>query len=254
MIEVSHNFYLVGLSYAIAVFGSYVALQLAIHIPTAKGSALWGWLSGSSIALGAGAIWSMHFIGMLAYDMPVAVHYDIPLTIASLILAIIVAGIGLFIVGRSQGSLIKLLVAGIAGGIGVSGMHYMGMAAMNMPVDMNFDYSIVALSIIIGIAAATAALWLAFNLRGSFQRFGSAYIMGLAVCGMHYTGMSAVSMMTNHKTTYESPYFSPEITALIIFATASVLLITLLLIAYFKTKSSTKQEDELDFDLELEFE
>ncbi len=83
MIEVSYNLYLVGLSYIIAVFGSFTALQLAIRIPTAKGTALWGWLSGAAVALGGGAIWSMHFIGMLAYQMPIEVGYDTGLTIGS---------------------------------------------------------------------------------------------------------------------------------------------------------------------------
>ncbi len=242
MIDVSYNFYLVGLSYTIAVFGSFTALQLAMRIPTAKGAALWGWLSSAALALGGGAIWSMHFIGMLAYRMPIKVGYDLGLTIGSLILAVVVAAIGLFIVGRGQSSVIKLLFAGVAGGLGVCGMHYTGMAAMIMPADMSYDMVIVGISVVIAIVAATVALWLAFNLRGNLQRFGSAFVMGLAVCGMHYTGMSALSITANNGAIVSASSFSPEILALSIFVTAGTVLITLLVVAFVQTKSTSSQD------------
>lgn len=250
MIEVSHDYFLVGLSFVIACFGSYSALQFAIHIPTAKGSALWGWLIGAAVALGGGAIWSMHFIGMLAYKMHMEVEYDIFLTIGSLVLAIVIASIGLFIVGRGKSSIIKLIFAGIAGGLGVAGMHYMGMAAMIMPADLSYDQNIVILSIVIAIVAATAALWLAFNLRGNLQRFGSAIVMGIAVCGMHYTAMSGVTMIPNNEATIRASFVEPDIMAYFIFAASSTLLVILFVsTSLFSTKNKTAAGNEaIDFE------
>ncbi len=243
MIEVEYNYFLVVLSYSIAVFGSFTALQLAIRIPTAKGSALWGWLFGAALALGGGAIWAMHFIGMLAYKIPMEVDYDPVMTIGSLVLAVVVAAVGLFIVGRGQSSIIKLLFAGVAGGLGVCGMHYTGMAAMLMPADTSYDQNIVALSVVIAIVAATAALWLAFNLRGNLQRFGSAFVMGIAVCGMHYTAMTGVTMTPNDGPIMSTSDIGSETMAITIFAAAVTLLVTLLVIAIFQTKSKINDEE-----------
>lgn len=194
MIEVEYNMLLVLISYVIAVFGSYVGLNLAIRIPAAKpGSDLYFWVALSSLAIG-GAIWSMHYIGMMAVDMKMAVSYDLGLTIVSMLLAIIFVAIGLAIVGRGVPSMAKLISGGVLAGLGVAAMHYTGMASMEMEATMSYNTPLFIASIVIAIVAATAALWLAFNLRGNLQRFGSAFIMGFAVCGMHYTGMAAMEM------------------------------------------------------------
>lgn len=187
----SYDLSLVILSYAISVFGAYTALQLAVAIPTAKGRALWGWLLGAAFAMGGGAIWSMHFIAMLAYRMSMPVSYDTGLTLASLAVAVLVTGIGLTIVGRGEASAARLIGGGVFTGLGVAAMHYTGMAAMVMPATLSYRPSLFGLSLVIAVAASTAALWLAFNLRGNWQMFGSAFVMGAAVCGMHYTGMAA---------------------------------------------------------------
>jgi NO-binding membrane sensor protein with MHYT domain len=186
---------LVALSYAISVLGSYTALQLAIAIPQAKDHATaFGWVVGAAVALGGGGIWSMHFIAMNAADMGMPVSYDATLTLASLAMGIAASGVGLYIVGRGEGSGSKLLVAGTLTGLGVGLMHYTGMAAMIMKARIDYDPTLFYGSLVIAVVAATVALWLAFNLRGNLQRFGSALVMGVAVCGMHYTGMFAVRM------------------------------------------------------------
>ena len=233
--SISYNLYLVALSYAIAAFGSFTALQLAIRIPTSRGGTMWSWLLFSALALGGGAIWSMHFIGMLAYKMPMKVAYDPMLTVGSLLIAIVIAAIGLYIVGRGKGSIARLLFAGVAGGLGVCAMHYSGMAAMIMPAKVHYDMMLVGLSVVIAIVAATVALWLAFNLRGNWQRFGSALVMGAAVCGMHYTGMTAVTMTPDTKgRILTSSSYSPEFIALTIFGLAAALLLFLLVIAMYQ--------------------
>ena len=187
--------FLVGLSYVISVFGSYTALQLAIAIPQGRTwGAIIGSVLGAAIAVGGGAIWSMHFIGMNAADLGIPVSYDPTLTIASLILSILAPALGLFIVGRSDGGLLNLPLGGILTGSGVALMHYTGMAAMIMPAKISYDPTFFWAANAIAIVAATVALWLAFNLRGNLQRFGSAFVMGVAVCGMHYTGMYALKL------------------------------------------------------------
>lgn len=189
------NWTLIGLSYAIAVFGSYTALQLAIRIPSAMGLERWLWLLGAALALGGGAIWSMHFIGMLAFEPPVPVVYLPGLTFFSLVIGIVASGAGLAIVGIGEASWIKLIGAGLVGGLSVAAMHYTGMSSMRMAgAGISYEPWLVGLSLVIAVVATAAALWLAFNLRGGWQRFGSAFVMGAAVCGMHYTGMAAVIM------------------------------------------------------------
>src|SRR4029077_11937870 len=131
---------LVVLSYVISVLGSYTALQLAIAIPQARDRlAALGWTIGAATALGGGAIWSMHFIAMNAADMGMPVSYDAGLTFASLVMGIVASAIGLYVVGRGEGSTAKLLVSGVVTGLGVALMHYTGMAAMLMSAKIDYD-------------------------------------------------------------------------------------------------------------------
>jgi len=232
--------FLVALSYVISVFGSYTALQLAIAIPQARTwTAVVGSVAGASVALGGGAVWSMHFIGMNAADMGVPVAYDPTLTVVSLILAIVAPAIGLFIVGRSDGGWINLPLGGVLTGLGVALMHYTGMAAMIMPAKISYDTNLFYASIAIAVVAATVALWLAFNLRGNLQRFGSAFVMGIAVCGMHYTGMYAVRMEhTKEAVAATGISLSPSNMAYSVFAVTAVLLTLLLIYSAWKAQRS----------------
>jgi len=192
--SMSYNFGLVGLSFLMAVFGSFTALQLAIRIPVADKKALGFWVLSSGVALGGGGIWSMHFIGMLAMDMPFTMAFDVAMTILSFVIAIVFVSLGFAIAGRDLLGGGSLVFGGGIAGLGVSSMHYLGMYAMIVPATITYDTTIVTVSVIIGIVASIVALWLAFNLRGKLQQFGSAIIMGIAVCGMHYTGMFAATM------------------------------------------------------------
>lgn len=190
-----YNLVLVGLSYLVSVLGSFTALQFALSIPLAQTPAQrWGAVLAAGTAMGGGAIWAMHFIAMLACHMGVQVTYDIALTAASALLAIVACSLGLAIVGAGSFRLINLLFAGILMGLGVAGMHYLGMAAVLSSARISYDGGVVVLSVAIAIVASMAALWLAFNLRGKLQMLGSALVMGVAVCGMHYTGMSALEL------------------------------------------------------------
>ncbi len=229
--ETSYNITLVGLSFIISVLGSYTALQMAIGIPASSGKNFWLWLIGAAFSLGGGGIWAMHFIAMLAYQMPMEVAYDTGLTLLSLAIATFVVGLGFLLVGRSNGSGIMLLSAGSITGLGVASMHYLGMEAMRMPGLIEYNQTLVGVSIAIAIAASIVALWLAFNLRGHWQRIGSAVVMGVAVCGMHYTGMSAATVVPTEDSAQLAvkSSLSPEGLATVIFGTVVVFLLGLLL-------------------------
>ena len=194
----AYDWRLVLLSYIVAVMASYTALDLAGRVTAAQGRARRVWLLGGAFAMGAG-IWSMHFTGMLAFSLPIALTYDVPVVLLSLVVAMIASAFALFIASRTVLSLERLVVSGLPMGLGIATMHYTGMAALRMPATIGYDPPIFGLSILIAVVASTAALWLAFQLRS--ERFspriwlglkiGSALVMGLAIIGMHYTGMLA---------------------------------------------------------------
>ena len=190
-----YNLMLVVLSYVVSVLGSFTALQFALGIPRAR-TQTQRWLAvlAAGTAMGGGAIWAMHFIAMLACNLGVQVTYDVVLTGISAVLAVVACSIGLAMVSSGALRWPNLVFAGMLMGLGVAGMHYLGMAAMLTSAQVSYDGSKVALSVGIAIVASMAALWLAFNLRGKLQMLGSAVVMGVAVCGMHYTGMSAMQM------------------------------------------------------------
>jgi NO-binding membrane sensor protein with MHYT domain len=192
----TYNPYLVALSILVACFASYTALDLGGRVETARGLARRVWLAAAAIAMGGG-IWSMHFVGMLAFTMPMPMSYDIGLTILSLLLAIFVTSCGFYVISRQSVSPLRLVLSGIFMGVGIVTMHYTGMAAMRGDAELSYDRVFVVLSVIVAIGAATAALWLAFRTAGLGQKLAAAAVMGLAVSGMHYTGMRA-AIFTAH--------------------------------------------------------
>ena len=186
----TYNPYLVALSVLVACFASYTALDLGGRVGSARGTARRIWLATAAITLGGG-IWSMHFIGMLAFTMPMPMSYDIGLTALSLAVAILATLAGFYVISRHSTSPLRLTLSGTLMGLGIIAMHYTGMAAMRGNVDLSYDPRFVALSVVIAIGAATAALWLAFRNTNPAQKFVAAIVMGIAISGMHYTGMQA---------------------------------------------------------------
>lgn len=228
--EHSYNLFLVALSFLVSVFGSFVALTLVQAVRASNANAKLPWIIAAAFALGGGAIWTMHFIGMLAYDMGMPVSYDAGLTLASLVIAVIVVGLGIWVVGANDQSTARLLIAGVLTGLGVASMHYTGMAAMNGVSKMTYEPLWFSLSIVIALVAATAALWLAFNLKGQIQLLGASVVMGVAVCGMHYTGMYGMIMSHDAQTAAQLEGIKPMQMGLMIFC-FSMLLLVLSLIA-----------------------
>ena len=193
----AYNHWVVLLSFLVAVLASYTALDLASRITASTGAAAASWLLGGAFAMGMG-IWSMHFIGMLAFSLPIPMAYDVGITLASMLIAIIVSGFALLTVTRRSLSLRRLAAGGVIMGIGICGMHYTGMAAMEVRPAIRYDALLFSASVAIAIAASTAALWISFTLRSNatrrlLARLGSAIIMGTAIAGMHYTGMAAAN-------------------------------------------------------------
>ena len=149
------------------------------------------WLAGAALTMGAG-IWSMHFVAMLAFELPMPVSYDVGLTVLSLVLAILGTSGSFYFISRPGGVFRpRLVLSGVFMGFGILAMHYTGMAAMRGPVELSYDPLWVALSVIVAIGAATAALWLAFGTKDPGQKLAAAIVLGFAISGMHYTGMRA---------------------------------------------------------------
>jgi len=187
-----HDMLLVIFSYLVAAVSSYTLLDLAVRVSEVKGRSRLLWILFGAVTMGMG-IWSMHFIGMLAYRLPFEVSYDIVVVVISVLVAIAASAVALRVLSRENVSLLRLISGGVMLATGISAMHYIGMAAMIADIDYHpFFY---ALSIVIALVASIVALWLGLYFRkasGSgaiWKKLGSALIMGAAIVGMHYTGM-----------------------------------------------------------------
>lgn len=242
--EVSYNWFLVVLSFLISVFGSFTGLQITNGMKTSSEGVSLGWVIAAAVSLGGGAIWTMHFIGMLAYQVPMDVGYTPGLTFLSLLIAVVAVGIGIYIAVSGELSIVRLLGAGLFTGLAVASMHYIGMEAMVMQGEMVYNKMLVGVSIAIAIVAATVALWLAVNLKGTALMLGSAVIMAIAVCGMHYTGMAAMGMIHDHSAEQVAieNSMSPMTMGLFIFC-ASMLLLVICLVMSLNQLSNRMHEE-----------
>lgn len=199
VLQATYNPWLVALSILVAMVVSYTALRLAARVAEVgrSGGRLWLW--GGAAAMGMG-IWSMHFIGMLAFSVAMPLRYGIFKTLLSLAIAVVTSGFALAIASRPQLSLKRLAVGSIVMGAGICSMHYSGMAAIQIVPMIRYEPLLVAASIAIAVGASFAALWLAFKLRSGKSRYiavaraGAAVVMGLAISGMHYTAMAAAKL------------------------------------------------------------
>lgn len=201
MLTGSYNTWLVLASLVIAVLASYTALDLAGRVRSAQGQIARAWLLGGSVAMGIG-IWAMHFLGMLAFNLPIPMGYDPTITFLSLLMAIASSAFALWVVCQRKFSTRRLCISAVLMGTGVAAMHYTGMEAMRMTPRIRYVPSLVVLSILIAVFASGSALWIAFRLRElssktRFLRVGAALVMGLAIAGMHYTGMAAAQFPAN---------------------------------------------------------
>ncbi len=196
-----YDYRLVVLSVLVAISASYAALDLGARVTAAHGRLRWAWLAGGAIALGLG-IWCMHFVGMLAFRLPIAVAYHLPTVVLSLLVAILASAMALGIASREKMGRIEALTGSVLMGAGIAGMHYIGMAAMRFPAMYRYRPPIVAASVLVAIVASLVAIVFCFDYREDFRgttaaKILSAGAMGAAISLMHYTGMAAA-------------YFSPS--------------------------------------------
>lgn len=188
---------LVLVSILVAILASYTALDLAGRIATARGRAMVMWICGGALSMGIG-IWSMHFIGMLAFKLPIDLGFDLSLTLLSLLVAVLSSGFALWLISHRHVPPLQILLGALAMGAGISTMHYTGMAALHMQPGIDYDPTLFAASLLIAVTASAAALCIALRLRRQtpyvhLMRFGAAVVMGFAIVGMHYTAMAAAN-------------------------------------------------------------
>ncbi len=228
---------LVLVSILVAISASYTALALAGRDGTAGPRAARWWIAGGAFAMGTG-IWSMHFVGMLAFRLPIPLGYDFPTTLASWLLPVLVSSLALRLLSQPTWSTGTLALSALLFGLGINAMHYVGMAALQMDPAIAWDWWLVGASIAIAIGAATASLWIAFRLRRGaphvwLYRAAAAVVMGMAIVGMHYTGMAAANFPLGSVCRAAEAGFEPgELALLVIVATFAVLAIALLTSVY----------------------
>ena len=178
------------------MLASYAALDLAGRVRSESGATRIGWIGAGGTVMGLG-IWSMHFVGMLAFHLPVPIAYDVPLMLLSVVVAIAASLLALVTINTAKLRLRALLPGGLLMGGAIAGMHYIGMASIRADARLTYSAATVALSVLIAIVASLAALWLSFRFRsdvtarGMILKMMSAVVMGVAIAGMHYTGMAA---------------------------------------------------------------
>ncbi len=243
MVSTSYSMELVVLSYAISMIGAFIALISAKRLePKVDDCQSYLMSLGSTgIALGGIGVWSMHFIAMLALRMDLGTGYSIWETGVSLIAAVAISALAFHIVARNPHSIGRLLLAGSMLGLGAVVMHYLGMYGMRFGGHLEWN----AMSVLIALVAATAALWLAFHTEQTSMRLLAAAIMALAVCAMHYTGMSAAEFIctTENRLAIPSGRYVlsalglPMVVAVLALGMSMVLLMDLALVSFYKSST-----------------
>lgn len=218
--QISWNVYLIVLSVLIAMFGSFTALSHAERMRESTGYKALAWMFAGGFTLGM-AIWAMHFIGMLAFHLPVPVTYDTTLTFISVLPAIVAALLGFYLLQSPNLQLKKILIGGLFMGLGITTMHYMGMAALKMQPAISYHPLIFVLSVFIAIVAAIGALLIVYTgektgMHPLFQHLIGAVIMGFAIAGMHYTGMAASIFAPGSICAVDGFKIEPNLLALIV--------------------------------------
>lgn len=242
----TYDFWLVLLSFIVAALTSYTALDLSGHISQLKRPILRHiWLIGGAIVMGVG-IWSMHFIGMLALSLPITLGYDLYITGYSLVIAILLSYCVLQIVTREKLSFLHILSGGILMGFAIAGMHYTGMAALLINPGIDYDPTLFYTSIFIAIVAASAALWIVHSLNDRYQdylfakRISAAVVMGIAITGMHYTGMASAHFPVESISEADKQFNSQWLATTILMFTFGILSMRLMLSRFMVSQLNTE--------------
>ena len=217
---IAWNIPLVLLSVLIAMIGSFTSLIHAQRMRESSGRSAWMWMTAGGITLGL-AIWSMHFIGMLAFHLPIPISYDLPLTLLSSLPAIASALLGFYVLHKSSISAVRIIVSGLLMGVGISIMHYTGMEALRMMPPISYDPLFFSLSVAIAVIASWGALLIIYQgehvkLPPMLRLVVGAVIMGLAISSMHYTAMLGVDISPNSMCLAGAERVAPDILAIIV--------------------------------------
>lgn len=228
---------LVLVSLLVAVFASFTALSIAGRVKHTEGYFRMAWVLAGAVAMGTG-IWAMHFIGMLAFSLPIPLGYDIPLTALSLLIPIAVSAVALWQLRSPDFVRSQLGASAVLFGAGVNSMHYTGMGAMRMQPGIEYDPFMFALSVAIAIGCAWGALWIAFWLKvDAGARRGvqllAAIVMGVGIAGMHYTGMAAAAFVEGSVCMAASEAISQHTLAILVTIATMAILVVALLAAVF---------------------
>ncbi|MCB1998445.1 MAG: diguanylate cyclase [Burkholderiaceae bacterium] len=222
----------VALSMLIAAFASYVALDLARRVRGPDRASARAWIAGGALVIGSG-VWSMHFVGMLAFELPIALGYRADMTLWSWVAAVGVSGLALALASRETLTPRVLATGAVAMGGGICAMHYVGMAAIDVAPGIVWNWAIVATSALIAVVASAAALLIFFGMRrlrglqARLAQVGAALVMGAAISGMHYTGMAAAGFPEGTLCLSADALGGDNLGALVIAATVVLLSITL---------------------------
>jgi NO-binding membrane sensor protein with MHYT domain len=234
------------LAYLISCVGSGLGLLCTERARLVTGLNRKSWLVLGAVSIGGTGIWVMHFTAMLGMTMSgTAIGYAIPVTLVSMLVAVVVVGIGLFVVNNGGRRIQPLLIGGAFTGIGVAGMHYVGMAAMRVQGEVHYNAGIVALSVVIAVVAATAALWATVTVRGARAVVAAALVMGLAVTGMHYTGIAAMSVTMDPTKAVPPGMSATVLIPLVIMAVAVVSVMTVFILALSPGAREMREDAEL---------
>jgi PAS domain S-box-containing protein len=239
----THDAPLVALSVFIAILASYTALALAGRVAVARGRVRAAWLLGGCISMGIG-IWSMHFVAMLAFQLPVQIAYDVPLVALSLLAGIGASALALFVASRPAVGPAQLLGAAALMGGGIATMHYTGMASIRMPALLSYDATLVGLSLLIAFSASAVALWIFRQLREGdgrrhhWLRVGAAVLMGFAIAGLHYTAMAAAHFSESPVAMVRDGFMfaTAGLSAAVVIGTMLILVLTLLVDHWVRVK------------------
>ncbi len=192
-----YDYTLVAASYLVAVLASYSALYFGAQLASLGRAKARVWLALGALSMGSG-VWVMHFVGMQAYVMQMQMSYDLAITVVSWLAAVGASGLALYIIGNKRAGALQIIIGSLFMGGGITTMHYVGMAAMQMEPGMSYDHVLFAASVAISLGASAVALLICRSLqsvqglKGIAFQFGAALVMGVAICGMHYTGMAAM--------------------------------------------------------------
>src|ERR1700730_6427350 len=240
----TYNPHLVALSILVAAFASYTALDLGGRVAAVRGAAPRVWLVAASVAMGGG-IWSMHFIAMLAFNIPIPMSYGIGLTTLSLVVAVLVTGAGFYFINRRSALPLSFVFSGVFMGLGIAAMHYIGMAAMREHAEISYDFLFVTLSLVIAIGGSKAALVLEFCTTDLGQKLVAAIVMGVAISGMHYSAMRGTTFAVHGPVHGAQGYASLDQTNLaLVVAGITFVILAFALIASLQQENSERRRAE----------